>query len=64
MVEQAAGDACILTGYRSHATQCLYCTQGNIAQIANRRGDNVKSGLKLRVHAQFLWTGFRESGKQ
>jgi hypothetical protein len=54
MMQKFAGDTGILTGYRSYATQCRYRPQGDVAQIANWRGDNVKSWGERRVHAKLM----------
>jgi hypothetical protein len=44
VVQQPPGDPGILTGHRSHATQCRDSAKRDIAEIANRRCDYVKPG--------------------
>ncbi len=49
-VQKLAGNPGILTGHRSYATQHLAGPQRNIAEIANRRRDDVETGLKRCFH--------------
>ena len=44
MLHQLAGDARVLAGHRVAAPQRLDRAQGDVAQVANRRRDDVEAG--------------------
>src|SRR5690606_21943971 len=59
VIEQPCRYPRIFASNGRHTAQDINRTQSDVAEIANRRSDNLESGLKQLVHPANSWTAFK-----